>query len=94
MNEFSNEEKVRYLKYVSGRSKLPDPNEIKFTHIIAKSSCSDADKRLPTATTCYFTLKLPPYSSYEILKEKLRYVINNCSEIDTDFTASSREFDN
>lgn len=93
INEFSNDERIAYLKYVWGRSRLPDPNIYKFIHTIAKTGSSNPDKRLPTATTCYFTLKLPNYSTYEILRDKLRYVIQNCSEIDTDFTVSSNEFD-
>ena len=93
LEEFSNEDRVAYLKYVWGRTRLPDPNVYKFTHTITKMGSSIPDKRLPTATTCYFTLKLPKYSTYEILKEKLKYVIANCSEIDTDFTVSSNEFD-
>ena len=52
-------------------------------------SQSNPDRRLPSATTCYFTLKLPNYSSYEILYEKLKYVITNCSEIDADFTVTT-----
>lgn len=93
INEFSNDERIAYLKYVWGRSRLPDPNVYKFIHTISKTGSLNPDKRLPTATTCYFTLKLPNYSSYEILRDKLRYVIQNCSEIDTDFTVSSNEFD-
>lgn len=39
---------------------------------------------LPTAQTCFFQLRLPPYSSQEIMAEKLRYSINNCRSIDMD----------
>jgi hypothetical protein len=53
------------------------------------------DTRLPSATTCYFTLKLPSYSSIEVMTAKLKYVINNCSEIDADFAvANNPELDN
>ena len=44
------------------------------------------DKYYPTGSTCFFTLKLPKYSSKKILEEKLKYVINNCNEIDTDYS--------
>ena len=93
LEEFSNEDRVAYLKYAWGRTRLPDPNVYKFTHTITKMGSSIPDKRLPTATTCYFTLKLPKYSTYEILKEKLKYVIANGSEIDTDLTVSSNDVD-
>jgi hypothetical protein len=50
---------------------------------------SQPDTRLPSATTCYFTLKLPEYSSIDVLREKLKYVIINCSEIDADFAVTT-----
>lgn len=85
-----------YLKYVWGRTRLPDPNMFPFSHVITKyyiyltyrMSHSFPDTRLPQATTCYFTLKMPNYTTYEVLAEKLRYVITNCSEIDADFTVT------
>jgi len=39
---------------------------------------------LPTAQTCFFQLRLPPYSSQEVMAERLRYAINNCRSIDMD----------
>lgn len=39
---------------------------------------------LPTAQTCFFQLRLPPYSSQEVLAERLRYAINSCRSIDMD----------
>jgi hypothetical protein len=93
LKEFTPEERESYLKYVWGRTRLPDPNVNKFTHVIAKMSGVNQDKRLTTASTCYFTLELPNYSSYEILKEKLKYVIMNCSEIDKDFIANPNEIE-
>ena len=46
---------------------------------------------MPTSTTCYFTLGLPQYSSYEILNEKLKYAIHNCNSIDADFVPDDNE---
>ena len=39
---------------------------------------------LPVAHTCFFSIELPKYSSYEILRDKLKYAITNCQAIDTD----------
>jgi hypothetical protein len=47
------------------------------------------DTRLPAATTCYFTLKLPAYTSLEVMTAKLKYVIANCAEIDADFAVAN-----
>ena len=85
LESFSEDEKSKYLRFVSGRSRLPDPRNISIDHKIVIKKYKDPDKRMPTSQTCYFTLHLPNYSSYEILRDKLRYVINNCSSIDADF---------
>ena len=39
---------------------------------------------LPTSQTCFFQIRLPEYSSQEVLAEKLRYAIKNCRSIDMD----------
>lgn len=36
LENMTNDEKVAYLKYVWGRSRLPDPNIFPFQHVIAK----------------------------------------------------------
>lgn len=48
---------------------------------------------LPTAQTCFFQLRLPPYTSQEIMAEKLRYSINNCKSIDMDNYMLARNTD-
>lgn len=45
---------------------------------------ADADIMLPVAHTCFFSIELPRYTSYEILRDKLRYAFTNCQAIDTD----------
>ena len=47
----------------------------------------DADTRLPTASTCFFDLHLPRYTSAEALAERLKYAIYNCRGIDLDYVA-------
>lgn len=42
------------------------------------------DDRLPSASTCFFMMKLPKYSSYRVLEAKLRTAITSCFEIDLD----------
>ena len=39
---------------------------------------------LPTAQTCFFQLRLPQYSSQQILAERLRYAVRHCRSIDMD----------
>lgn len=49
---------------------------------------------LPTAQTCFFQLRLPPYTSQEIMAERLLYSINNCRSIDMDNYMLIRNVDN
>jgi E3 ubiquitin-protein ligase HERC2 len=85
LESFTDEERSLYLKFVCGRTRLPKTRNFNFIHYIKKLNQRNPDKYLPTSTTCYFTLNLPEYSTYEILRDKLRYVIHNCSSIDADF---------
>ena len=39
---------------------------------------------LPTAQTCFFQLRLPPYTSKTIMAERMLYAINHCRTIDAD----------
>jgi E3 ubiquitin-protein ligase HERC2 len=45
---------------------------------------SPPDDFLPESYTCFFLLKMPRYSSKEILRDKLKYAIHFCKSIDTD----------
>lgn len=46
---------------------------------IQRIPISDDDSKLPSASTCFNTLKLPTYSSEKVLKEKLIYAIESSS---------------
>eukprot|EP01016_Furgasonia_blochmanni_P046718 TRINITY_DN6774_c0_g1_i7.p1 TRINITY_DN6774_c0_g1~~TRINITY_DN6774_c0_g1_i7.p1 ORF type:complete len:363 (-),score=64.52 TRINITY_DN6774_c0_g1_i7:92-1087(-) len=83
---FSREERVLYLRFVWGRSTLPLKIDDLFgrRHKIDKMHWSDADKRMPQAHTCFFSIDMPVYSSMEIMKTRLKYAITNCTAIDTD----------
>ena len=91
-NEFSNEERSIYLKFVWGRARLPISEE-GYSHPmkIQKLDRTQPDKYLPLSHTCFFSIELPSYSSKQIMKEKLLYAINNCKAIDTDATTVANE---
>eukprot|EP01119_Soliformovum_irregulare_P010330 TRINITY_DN2538_c2_g1_i6.p1 TRINITY_DN2538_c2_g1~~TRINITY_DN2538_c2_g1_i6.p1 ORF type:complete len:2218 (-),score=665.69 TRINITY_DN2538_c2_g1_i6:11-6022(-) len=95
MRSFTAEEQALFLRFVSGRSRLPPENE--FTtpfklHAFTKASDGYEDGFLPEAQTCFFSLALPSYSSQQIMKERLLYAINTCKEIDTDFVVPDHNF--
>ena len=73
------EEQFKYLKFVSGRTRLPKSRfGFDYTHIITKVSKNNV---YPRSSTCFFTLKLPNYDSKNIFIEKMKYAIENCSGI-------------
>ncbi|KAM8872529.1 putative E3 ubiquitin-protein ligase HERC1 isoform 2-T2 [Synchiropus picturatus] len=83
LEEFTNEERVLFLRFVSGRSRLPsNPADISQKFQIIK--VDRPVNGLPTAQTCFFLLRLPPYTSQAVLAERLRYSIHNCPSIDMD----------
>ena len=71
--------KFKYLKFVSGRTRLPISGMgYSYTHRIIKVS---VENKLPRAATCFFSLKLPNYSSKDEFIEKIKYSIDNCTDI-------------
>uniref|UniRef100_A0A7M4EPI1 HECT-type E3 ubiquitin transferase n=1 Tax=Crocodylus porosus TaxID=8502 RepID=A0A7M4EPI1_CROPO len=77
LEEFSNEERVLFMRFVSGRSRLP-ANTADISQRFQIMKVDRPYDSLPTSQTCFFQLRLPPYSSQLIMAERLRYAINNC----------------
>lgn len=96
MRQFNNEERSAFLRFTWGRSRLPI-NEAGFTQKfkLQNFTKSPPDAYLPVAHTCFFSIELPRYSTLEIMREKLRYAIFNCTAIDTDgnFNANNNAWD-
>ena len=75
------EEQYLYLKFSWGRTRLPkdDSGFMEDKHTLCKMEIKEdeVNKKLPMSHTCFFTVDIPPYTSYEILKEKLMYAMRN-----------------
>uniref|UniRef100_A0A673N4A9 HECT-type E3 ubiquitin transferase n=1 Tax=Sinocyclocheilus rhinocerous TaxID=307959 RepID=A0A673N4A9_9TELE len=93
LEEFSNEERVLFMRFVSGRSRLP-ANTADISQRFQIMKVDRPYDSLPTSQTCFFQLRLPPYSSQSVMAERLRYAINNCRSIDMDNYMLSRNVDN
>ena len=79
LEHIDEEKQFKYLKFVSGRTRLPKPDSGSYyTHKITKIDLSYV---LPRAATCFFTLKLPNYDSKKLFVEKMEYVIENSSGV-------------
>uniref|UniRef100_A0AAZ3RI90 HECT-type E3 ubiquitin transferase n=1 Tax=Oncorhynchus tshawytscha TaxID=74940 RepID=A0AAZ3RI90_ONCTS len=93
LEDFSNEERVLFMRFVSGRSRLP-ANTADISQRFQIMKVDRPYDSLPTSQTCFFQLRLPPYSSQTVMAERLRYAINNCRSIDMDNYMLSRNVDN
>ncbi|KAM9301602.1 NEDD4-like E3 ubiquitin-protein ligase WWP2 [Gastrophryne carolinensis] len=79
VKEMDNEKRIRLLQFVTGTCRLPVGG---FAELIGSNGhqkfCIDKvgkDTWLPRSHTCFNRLDLPPYKSYEQLKEKLFFAI-------------------
>ena len=80
ITSLSADEKSLFVKFITGCDKLPIGG-IKSLHpriTIAKRTVEgmSPDQALPTVATCTHYLKIPPYSSAEIMKSKLLFAIH------------------
>ncbi|KAI8346171.1 hypothetical protein BD560DRAFT_450527 [Blakeslea trispora] len=76
LESFDNELRMKFVKFVTSCSRPP---LLGFKELVPQFCLRNAgmdDERLPTSSTCVNLLKLPSYTSYEILREKLLYAIN------------------
>ncbi|XP_054689604.1 E3 ubiquitin-protein ligase HECTD3-like [Grus americana] len=79
LNNFTSEDLSRFLKFVTGRSRLP----VQIT-VYPEGENLNALDMMPQASTCSCTFYLPNYSSAKACEELLRYAVYNCMSIDTD----------
>ena len=85
LEEFTAEERASYLRFVWGRSRLPlSSKDFPMQHRISIMSHGNPDVALPTSHTCFFSIDIPRYTTYDIMKNKLKYAITHCQAIDTD----------
>ncbi|NXL87679.1 HECD3 ligase, partial [Alectura lathami] len=79
IKNFTSEDLSRFLKFVTGRSRLP----VQIIVYPDRSSPERVDV-MPEASTCSCNLYLPNYSSVKACEDLLRYAVYNCMSIDTD----------
>jgi len=92
--KLDDEEKCQFLRFVWGRSRLPNRVEDfdrKFKISRMPRSDANPDKYLPISHTCFFSLDLPKYSTLDIMHQKILYAITHCVAIDADDTSNAQE---
>jgi E3 ubiquitin-protein ligase HERC4 len=82
-SEFTEEDKRLYLKFVTGRGKLPlDIAKQNYPHTITVLGGNDAT--LPQAHICYNQIDLPKYTNEEVMRKRILTAVQFCGEVDTD----------
>ncbi|KAI6660099.1 E3 ubiquitin-protein ligase HECTD3-like [Oopsacas minuta] len=76
LESFSSEERSKFLRFVTGRRRLPAS--------VTVYPASEAIDSLPTSATCGSAIYLPVYSSAEKCRERVLYAITTCVAIDAD----------
>jgi E3 ubiquitin-protein ligase TRIP12 len=77
--EMNREEQSRFICFVTGTHRLPigGLRSLSPRMTVMRRGDDDIDGSLPTASTCNYLLKLPPYSSKEILRSKVMMAIGD-----------------
>jgi len=82
MSEFTSEERRKFLRFITGSPRLPPGGfkglSPKLTFVRKEEEPPfKPDNYLPSVNTCFLYLKLPDYSSKEIMKENLLKAIEH-----------------
>jgi E3 ubiquitin-protein ligase TRIP12 len=85
MSELGPDDKRLFLRFITGSPRLPIGGfaglSPKLTIVKASTAPgTHQDEKLPTCSTCQVYLKLPPYTSIDILREKLLFAIREGQE--------------
>lgn len=95
LRDLTNDERKQFLQFVWARNRLPlRGSDLDVPFKLQKDTSNTgerADQALPSASTCFFSLTLPEYSSQEILKRKLLFAIQNVTTMETDFQTNTAE---
>lgn len=82
LEDFDQEMKGKFLKFVTSSSKKPLLGFKELSPNFGIFKAGDDVNRLPTASTCVNLLKLPDYKNKRLLREKLLYSINSKAGFD------------
>lgn len=75
LRSFTDDERSRFLRFVYGRTRLPNQRNWERPFKITRKPQS-GDDQLPVAHSCFFHIELPVYSSEEIMARRIRAAIH------------------
>jgi hypothetical protein len=92
LREMTTAERKKFLQFVWARNRLPNKeSDFEAPFKIIRGSEKMSDETLPSASTCFFSLTLPCYSSKDILKRKLLFAIENVCTMESDYVTNDAE---
>ncbi len=85
VSQYSQEQLARLVQFTTGTSRIPaggfaalESNRGEYARFCIQSTSYDSrESPYPRAHTCFNRLTLPLYPSYEVLRERLDFVVNN-----------------
>merc|ERR1711871_491018 len=85
LRSFNQRQRSLFLRFCWARDRLPLTDEGFDNHFTVKElRREDPDSSLPQASTCFFTLSLPRYSTFEKMRTQILTAIENCGAYDLD----------
>jgi len=87
LTSFSIEQRRSFLQFLTGSPRLPVGGwkGLRPQFTVHLKTLPAPDQHLPSVNTCFLFLKLPDYSSQQILQERLLYAMNNGQNAQFDF---------
>jgi len=97
LREMTTNERKLFLQFVWARSRLPmKESDFEAPFKIQKDFTNIGDNEnaaLPSASTCFFSIKLPEYTDKDTLKKKLLFAIKNVTTMESDYVTNDAEVD-
>merc|ERR1711871_1662905 len=73
LEEFTNDQRSRFIEFAWGRSRLPRPGT--WVKPLGLTRLGSDPKQLPIAHTCFFNIELPPYDDFEIALKLIKVAV-------------------
>jgi len=87
MEELTPEQHEKFLQFAWARPRMPLSGKNRSLTIQGPPPTSQENPNmwLPTSRTCFFSISLPEYTTYDITKAKLLWALKHCKEMNADF---------
>jgi len=81
LEEMTPKQRSQFLKFAWGRPRLPVSGTPQMKISSYHVDSGKPDDYLPVAHSCFFQIRIPKYSTYEIAKKKIIYAVEACQDM-------------